>query len=124
MDWPVFSLVSASSACTTLLGSSPVRCWEDAVPETQVPAVRPYAVWTTVGGAPENYLEGVPTMDAGRVQVSVYADSKTAARATAKAIRDAIEPSAHMVSTPLSTYESDTKLYVYLLQFQFWTARS
>jgi hypothetical protein len=123
MDWPVFTLVSGSAACTTLLGSSPVRCWEDTVPEAYPTPEKPYAVWFTVGGAPENYLSGVPTMDSGRVQIDVYAESKLAARVTAKAIRDAIEPSAHMVSVPISTYEPDTKLYHYILQFQFWTAR-
>jgi hypothetical protein len=123
MLWPIFAIVSGSSACTTLLGTNPVRFWQDTVPEAYAPATKPYATLSTIGGAPENYLEAVPGIDQGRVQVDVFGDTPASARNVAIAIRNAIEPSAHMISTPTSLYEPDTKLYRWILEFDFWTPR-
>lgn len=123
MQWPIFGIVSTNTACTTLLGTSPVRFWEDTVPEQYNPVTKPYVVWSTVGGAPENYPGELPTMDSGRLQVDVYGATKQQARNTALAIRNAVEPHAHMVSTPIPLFEPDTKLYRYILEFQFWTLR-
>lgn len=118
---PVFALMNASSAVKALIGSSPVRCWEDVVPQ-ETPA-RPYLVWSIVGGVPENYLDQVPTMDSGRVRIGVWSTSVTERRTLANAVIAAIEPSAHMVGIPVGTYEPETGLYGYWIDFQFWVAR-
>jgi hypothetical protein len=123
MDWPVFSLLSASAALKALVGTTPPRIFEDSVPQ-ELAGQRPYIVWFTVGGTPENYVSELPTMDGGRIQLDVYSTSKAECKAIAKLVRDLIEPEAYMISVPRSFYEADTKLYRYLLEFQFFTART
>lgn len=123
MDWPVFGLLSANSSITSIVGLTPPRIFEDTVPQEHA-MNRPYIVWNTVGGTPLNYLDQVPAMDSGRVQIDVYASGKLACKTLAKLVRDTLEPHAHMIGTPVSMFEVDTKLFRYLLEFQFFTARS
>lgn len=91
---PIFNVISASAPVTALLGVSPVRFWPfgEAPPDP----VLPYAVWQTVYGTPQNYVSDLPDVDSYGVQVDVYANEATAARLAARAIRDAIEPVAHI----------------------------
>lgn len=123
---PVFTLLNVP-AVTSIVGSNAI--WQDVLPQAYG-SKRAYITWSIVGGAPENYLDGVPGMDSGRVQIDCWVGEEVSNNTGAKvcqnlmlAVRNAIEPSAHMVGTPLSTYEPDTKLYRYLLDFQFWVRR-
>jgi len=122
MTPPVFALLNASAAVKALIGASPMRCWEDVAPQESTP-LRPYIVWSVVGGTPENYLDQVPTMDSGRVRLGVWSNSVTERRTLANAVIAAIEPSAYMVGIPVGTYEPETKLFGYWIDFQFWVAR-
>lgn len=122
---PVFSLLTTGAAGTAvkaIVGSNPPQIWEDVVPQ-QHSTARPYIVWSIVGGLPENYLDQVPTMDSGRVRIGVWSESVTERRTLANAVIAAIEPSAHMVGIPVGTYEPETQLYGYWIDFQFWVAR-
>ncbi|MCB1567826.1 MAG: DUF3168 domain-containing protein [Xanthomonadales bacterium] len=123
MTFPVFALISDSSAVKALIGSSPVRFWRDFYPKSAGTPQLPYCVWAVVGGAPENYLSETPGIDSGRVQVDVWAQTPASADAVMAAVRDAIESSAHMISTPISRYDEETDSYGYILEFQFWTSR-
>lgn len=122
MDWPVYSLLGASGAVTAIIGSHPtMRCFEGTAPQD---TPRPYVAWAAVAGAgPENYLGELPAMDQARVQVDCFAKDLPDTVALAKAVRNAIEPSAHMVSTPITLYEPETELYRVILEFDFFTAR-
>ena len=93
---PVFATCSNSAAVKTALGTSPVRLY----PFGQAPqdVALPYAVWQVVSGGPENLICEAPDLDISLVQVDVYAVTESAARAAAKALRDAIEPEAHIVA--------------------------
>lgn len=91
---PIFSICAASTAVKAELGASPVRLYPFGFAPQGVEL--PYAVWQQVGGAPENFIGGVPDIDLFAVQVDVYATTETEARDAAKALRDAIEPHAHI----------------------------
>ncbi|WP_394243898.1 DUF3168 domain-containing protein [Halopseudomonas laoshanensis] len=106
---PIFAVVSQAPAAAALLGNNPVRFWPFG--EAEEDAVLPYAVWQPVGGGPENYIDSLPDADSHTLQVDVYAASEASARAVARALRDAIEPHAHIVSWRGESREQDTRLY-------------
>lgn len=106
---PIFSACAASSSVTDLLGTSPVRLYQFGLAPQKV--TYPYAVWQTVSGSPENFLAGRPDADSYTLQVDVYADTASSARAVAKAIRDAIELHAHVVGWRGESIGPETKKY-------------
>jgi hypothetical protein len=118
---PIFQVAAASSAVTALIGSSPVRLY----PFGQAPdgVVTPYVVWQTVSGSPENYFSQAPDVDAYTLQVDIYADTGTAARNAAKAMRDAIEPHAHIVAWRGESRDPETKRYRYAFDVNWFVKR-
>lgn len=106
---PLFSVCSASNAVKSLLGFSPVRLWPFG--EAIQGAAKPYAVWQVIGGAPENYINQVPDADRYALQVDVYAETAASAQSVAEALRDAIEPHAHITAWRGTSREPDTRLY-------------
>lgn len=105
---PIFEVCAANAGVTALIGTSPTRLY----PFGEAPAtvVKPYAVWQTIGGLPENYLSNRPDIDLFSIQIDVYADTAVSARAVAKAIRDAIEDQAYVTRWSGESTEPDTKL--------------
>ena len=97
MTPPIFKVCNESPEAQALLNSGGVT---RLLPFGQADqnTAKPYAVWQIVSGAPENYLAGTPDIDSYTVQIDVYAVSGASARAVAAALRDAIEPHAHIVS--------------------------
>lgn len=118
---PIFATCKASSAVTALLGTSPVRLY----PFGEAPqgVARPYAVWQGIGGSPENYLGQTSDVDLFSLQVDVYADSVDAARAVAAALRDAIEPVAHIVGWRGESREPDTNFFRYSFDVDWYVDR-
>lgn len=118
---PVFSLATASSVVLNLLGYQPTRLYLfGEAPQT---VTKPYAVWQTVSGTPENYLGGLPDIDRYTVQVDVYATTASSARAVAEALRDAFEPSAHVVSWRGESRDLTTNNYRYSFDVEFHNPR-
>ena len=105
----IFETCATDPAVTALLGTSPVRLF----PFGMAPAgvIKPYAVWQQVGGRPENYLAGVPDIDSMTLQVDAYATTSASARAVAAALRDAIEPVAHVVAWRGESRDAETGNY-------------
>lgn len=91
---PIFATCAADTAVKAVLGSAPVRLYPFGTAPQGV--TLPYAVWQTIGGTPENYIGDLPDLDSYSLQVDVYATTETDARNAAKALRDAIEPHAHI----------------------------
>lgn len=122
---PIFAICAASSAVTALLGSAPVRLHGFGnAPQTGTEFYAlPYAVWQHVGGLPENYLGTTPDIDSTTLQVDAYSATADEARAIAVALRDAIEPHAHIVSWRGESYEADTQLYRYSFDVDWWVPR-
>lgn len=108
---PVFATAAASSAVTTLLGTNPVRLY--LFGEAPQGVTKPYAVWQTVSGFPENYLGQVPNADHWTVQIDVYAITASSARSVAQALRDAFEPVAYVTDWRGETRSAETNLYRY-----------
>jgi hypothetical protein len=97
---PIFQAVNVSGVQALLkTGNGPLRFYMFGLADQNTPL--PYAVWQTVYGAPENYLTNVPDVDSFGIQVDVYASPSqgaAVARSVAEALRDAIEPHAHITS--------------------------
>ena len=118
---PLFATLNASSAVKALLGTSPLRVYP-AGEATQATA-KPYAVFQTITGVPENYLGETPDMDGFTVQIDVYAATLTAARNAAKAIRDALEPVAYVGGWRGEQKDAATDAYRYSFDVDFLTPR-
>lgn len=86
---PIFAVCSADPAVTALLGTGPTRIYLFGLAPANV--VKPYVVWQSIGGAPENVLSGRPDIDSHALQVDVYALTAQSAREVATAIQRAIE---------------------------------
>lgn len=117
---PVYAIVRNDQAVQDVLGTEP-RVY----PFGQAPQspVRPYAVWQVISGSPENYINDVPNTDLFGVQFDVYADEAQDVRLCAQALRNAIEPVAHVTSWRGEEREDDTKMYRLSFDVDFWVSR-
>lgn len=100
---PVFTTCNSSLAVNdTLGGSDRLRLF----PFNEAPRseLRTYAVWQVVAGEPGNYLGDLPDMDQYTLQFDIYSASADDARGAAIALRDAIEPVAH-----ITVWEGETR---------------
>lgn len=120
---PVFQVATGSAQVLSLLGSSPTRFWPFGhVPQNES---RPYAVWQTVYGNPDNSLSCIPKEDLIGVQVDSYAKTASGARDVAEALRDAFEGSFnHVTSFNGEDWEQNSGLYRVSFTVEFWTERS
>lgn len=121
MNPQLFTILNADTAVKALLGSNPLRVY----PWNRAPQnpVKPYAVYGVYNGNPENYLGQVPDVDNKGTQVDIYASSAANCEACFLAIRDAVEPQAHMTSFSTPARDAATDLYIGRLEFDFWEAR-
>lgn len=121
----IFPLISTDPAVTSIIGSNPVRFYRHGKAPQTVQA--PYVTWFLVSGIPENQLDGVPLTDRFSVQIDCWSnntgDGDEEVEELAKAIRDAIEPHAHMTSIPIDGEDPDTKRHRIGLQFTVWQDR-
>lgn len=106
---PIFQVAAADPGVTNLLGAAPVRLW----PFGEAPegTALPYAVWQLASGSPENYINQRPDIDSFAIQVDCWATSATEARNVGKALRDAIEPHAHITRWGGESRDNETGNY-------------
>lgn len=114
---PIFTICAADAGVTALLGTAPVRLFPfgEAPPDV----ARPYAVWQTIAGYPENLLADLPEDDFYSVQVDVYAASSDDALDAAQALRDALEPETYITSWGNTGRDSETEDYRYTFGVDF-----
>lgn len=98
------------------------RVYPDVAPDL---TVRPYIVFQQVGGSAINFLDStVPSKKNMRMQVSVWADTRTAAAGLSRQVEDALRAVAPLQTTvlgaPVATYEADTKLRGTRQDFSFY----
>ena len=119
---PIFDVCSQAASVGALLGTAPLRLWPfgDA-PQTD--KTLPYAVWQMIGGSPENYITGVPDMDSYLIQVDVYASTASSARDVSIALRDAIEPTAHITAWRGESVDLETRHYRSSFDVDWFTPR-
>lgn len=104
---PIFETCAADPDVQTNIGVTPTRFYQFG--EAPPKVLLPYAVWQTVSGFPENYINEVPDIDRHSIQIDVYASTAAQARDVAKALRDAIEPYAHVTSWRGEDRDPDTR---------------
>lgn len=117
---PVFATLAADSGVLDLLGDPP-RVWRHG--EAPQDTTRPYAAWHLVVGTPENTLSEAPGMDRCTVQIDCWSPTSAAVVVLAEAVRNAVEPLAHMTGVVVDERERATKLYHLAMQFDWWLSR-
>lgn len=122
---PIFAAVDVPAVRALLKsGQDPLRFYLFGKAPQNVE--KPYAVWRQVSGAPESYLGNVPDIDSYTTQIDVYASptqGASVARSVAKALRDAIEPHAHITFWMGDDIDPDTKNFTFRFQADWWTPR-
>lgn len=123
---PIFSRANGSSAVRALLktGTGPLRFY--LFGEADQNTVKPYAVWQTIGGSPENYINQVPDSDDWSTQVDVYALNPDSARAIAYALIESFEmkTGSGEVSYNGEYREAETRLYRFSFTVDWITHRT
>lgn len=119
---PVYTIAADDAAVKGALGNPPRFTPFGKAPQNET---RPYAVWQTVYGAPENSLSCVPDIDNFGVQIDVYAKTVSGARDAARALRDAYEATHNpVVAWNGEDWEVSTGLYRVSMTVEFWTHRN
>lgn len=120
---PIYALAKASAEVRGFLygPNGPLRFY--LFGEADQATVKPYAVWQTVGGSPENYINQTPDADTWATQVDVYGKTPAQSRDIAKALMDAFEPVAHVTSYNGEYKEVETKLFRFSFTVDWWTLR-
>jgi hypothetical protein len=127
MTPPIFAAVDVAPVRALLKsGNGPLRFYAWGMAPQNV--TYPYAVWRFAGGLPENYLGDVPDIDSFSLQIDVYAadvqgQRSEMTRRVAEALRDAIEPVAHITAWRGESRDPDTKSYRFTFDVDFWTPR-
>ncbi len=109
MFTPLFDAIKASSAVTNLIGTSPVRFYSFG--DAPATVTKPYAVYRTVYGSPDNILEGTPGSDTFGFQIDAYGLTGASVEALSIALRAAIEPFAYITAYNGDGRDPDTKNY-------------
>jgi hypothetical protein len=118
---PIFQILKDDLAVTAFVGTNPCRIF----PFGEAPqgTEYPYATYTLISAAPENYISNLPNVDDQVIQIDVW--GKTAADVVnlAKAMRDALEPSCHMTNYGNYGRDLETKSYRATLSFEYFLDR-
>lgn len=119
---PIFATCYADSAVQNLLGSDPLRLYPFGE-NSENNQTAPYAVWQTLSGSPENYIDKAPDIDVWTIQVDVYAATIDSVRDAAEALRDAIQTVAHITFWNGDGRDPDTNLYRFTFTVDWWVTR-
>lgn len=117
---PIYTWLKASTAVKAIIGNTPRAYRHGDAPQD---TTQPYVTWNLVAGVPDNQLSGVPPSDRYTVQVDCWHQTDAGVDSLATAVRNAIEPYAHMTSMPVNNRDPETKLYRMALQFDVLQSR-
>lgn len=115
---PIYTTLKASAAVTAIAGTR-IYMHGDAPQD----AVKPYIVWQSITSNPQNTLSELPQVDAQSIQIDCYHQTQQGILDLATAVRDCIEPYAHVTSIPINEREPDTKLYRIAIVIDWWYIR-
>ena len=115
---PVFETLYANNAVRTIVGDR-----IGAHGEIEQTAGRPYITWQVIVGSPENTLGDLPPIDLVQIQINCLHSTDAGIRALAAAVRDAIEPHAHVTGIPVDQRDPETRLYWVAIQADWWLPR-
>lgn len=121
MNPDLFPILNGSAPVKLLLGANPLRVY----PWGRAPAnvKKPYVVYSVYNGNPENYLAQAPDIDNKGTQLNIYSDNSNNLEMCYLAIRNALEPHAHMTSFSTPALDVDTDLFSCSMEFDFWDER-
>lgn len=121
MNPELFEILDDSTAVQRLMGKNPLRVY----PFGRAPknVKKPYAVYSVYNANPENYLDCVPDIDNKGTQITIYSEDYESLEDCFEAVRDALEPHAHMTSFSTPDQDEDTELFSCRMEFDFWDAR-
>ncbi|MCU4365638.1 DUF3168 domain-containing protein [Acinetobacter variabilis] len=107
---PVVSTLKASKEVTDLLGTNPLKVWEDVAPSG---TAYPYAVWSTVSGDPQNNLDCPANTDHVTFQVFVYDTHAGNASNIRETIRKVLELHCTIANSHLNNFQriADTNIF-------------
>lgn len=116
----LFDTLNNSNAVKAVLGV-PLRVypWGRAPQNVR----KPYATYDVYNAVPENYLGNRPDIDNKGTQLQIFSDDTGKLDACFIAVRDAIEPVAHITSFQTIARDDDTDLYSIILDIDFWESR-
>jgi hypothetical protein len=117
---PVYATLATDSSAADLLGD-PLRVWRHGAAPQGVS--RPYVTWALVVATPENTLSETPGVDRCTVQIDCWSLQSAEVLQLASAVRDAVEPLAHMTGVVVDERERETKLYHMAMQFDWFLSR-
>jgi hypothetical protein len=118
---PIFQTLKASETVKAIVGTNPPRIYRHG--NAPQDTTRPYITWQLVSGVPENTLSELPGIDRATVQVDCWHPNDSGVETLAEAVRDAIEPFAHMTIVPIDLRDVETKLFRVMLQFDWFLDR-
>ena len=106
---PVVPTLKASPEVTALLGTSPLKVWEDISPNKAYP----YAVWSVVTANPENHLDCPANLDHVSFQIVVYDTIKKRSSDMREMIRKTLEPHCYVTIIHPNHFEriADTNIF-------------
>lgn len=115
---PVHATLIADSTVLGYVGTEIYR-HDDAAAERS----GDYLTWSVIL-TPENELSDIPGIDRQTVTVNVWSDDDARVELIARAVRDAMEPIAHMIGSPVDNRDRGvSKKYRIALQFDWWYPR-
>jgi hypothetical protein len=122
---PIYAIASADEAVQALLGpdsnGGEMRLYPFGYAEQGV--LKPYVVYQTIGGSPENYLSGRPDEDAFAVQIDVYGTTAASVLAVTAALNHALELDCHITRWGNESRDPLTKIYRFDFDVEFITSR-
>ena len=118
----IFRHVLQSPDVRALLGELPTRFYPSGKSEQD--GSLPYAVWQTVGGLPENYIDTTPDIDSYSIQIDVWARSVSESRSVAEALRDALESRCHITSWRGESIDPDTNHHNFSFDIDWFQSRN
>jgi hypothetical protein len=118
MSAKTYQLLSTNTGVTTLVQQRIFRMGH--APQD---VVDPYITWQVIGGFTESYIAEAPALDRELVQIDVWAKDAQKCEDVKNAVLAALEGDGYLQGLPSDSYEEDTTLYRYMLQFHFWAAR-
>lgn len=118
---PIFQTLKASQAVKDIVGTNPPRVYRHG--SAAQDASRPYVAWLVVTDDPHNNLSDLPPGDRVSIQVDCYHQTDAGIVLLAQAVRDAIEPHAHMTGMPVNLREPETLLHRIALTFDWFLDR-
>lgn len=118
---PIFTALNASNEVKSIVGMNPLRVYRhgSAPQDTS----RPYITWSLISAVPENNLSELPPTDRVGVEIDCWHQTDAGIETLAQAVRDAVEPYAHMTAVVINLREPETKLFRIGMQFDWWLER-